>query len=124
MSKSNDGDETFEERKERYEQYLRTLKSNTGGPDQPNDQPAAAKISAIGGAMANAGHHPDDVRRTKQAAINNGDVIEFMDSDDNQRVCLRTTDALKSLLAELNDDPDAYRLSRDAVYQLIQEAKK
>lgn len=107
-------DETHADRRERYERVLSAIAHNSSAdPDNPM-RPSVAEATVLVVLAYHADYDPDGVKRTIEAADQNGDVVRFHDGNNQPRLCLVDEKHLRALQAREGgrDDPDAELIGR------------
>lgn len=107
--------------KERYDTLLGVVDGQTGTPSGPSNQPAAVRRPSIGVVMGHANIHPSTTSDLLDRALQNGDVAKVRDYAGRECYCLATEEGFRALLAELNDDEDAWNVSKEQVAEWIRE---
>lgn len=107
--------------KERYEQLVETIGAQTGSPSKPSDQPAAARRSSISVVMGHANIHPSTTSNLLDRALQNGDVAKVRDYAGRECFLRATENGFRAVLAELNQDEDAWNVTKQQVAEWIRE---
>lgn len=111
--------ETRADRRARYQQVLRAVAHNTGGPQAPGVRPFTLRTILSGHGSLEA----DAVDSVITAALDNDDLLAWRDADGEVRVTLRTVPDLRRLLEHLDGELDAPAQALDRVKAAVREVR-
>lgn len=96
-------------RERRYEQLLGCVRANTGGPESDLCRAGVRREQLYLSLAAHGPYDHQELSRSIQAALSNGDLVEWTDGDGAGRLTRATVPALQAVVAEHREQDDPPR---------------